>query len=78
MTQPKSRPPHFALFGNQLTELPAAYTRYLVNGLRETFDLPGTPIRLYLRSQGNENPWKERKFHTPSRLRKHKEKNTGQ
>ncbi|KAF0115948.1 MAG: GTP-binding protein [Rhodobacteraceae bacterium] len=59
-------------------ELPESYKRYLVNGLRDHFDMPGTPIRLYLRSQGNENPWKERKFNTPSRLRKHKEKNTGQ
>ena len=32
----------------------------------------------HLRSQGDQNPWKDRKFHTPSRLRKHKEKNTGQ
>ena len=59
MTQVKSRPPHFAIFGNQLAALPAAYTRYLVNGLRETFSLPGTPIRLSLR-QG-ENPYDKRK-----------------
>ncbi len=54
-TQVKSRPPHFALFGNQLNALPKSYTRYLVNGLRETFDLPGTPIRLSLRT--SENPF---------------------
>ena len=53
MTQVKARPPHFALFGNQLSDLPASYTRYLVNGLREAFDLPGTPIRLSLRSSAN-------------------------
>ncbi|GJE27999.1 ribosome biogenesis GTPase Der [Methylobacterium organophilum] len=52
-TQVKSRPPHFALFGNQLDALPKSYTRYLVNGLRETFDLPGTPIRLSLRTTKN-------------------------
>ncbi|MGU3667616.1 ribosome biogenesis GTPase Der [Methylobacterium sp. A49B] len=52
-TQVKSRPPHFALFGNQLNALPKSYTRYLVNGLRETFDLPGTPIRLSLRTSQN-------------------------
>ena len=45
MTQVKARPPHFALFGNQLDALPKSYTRYLVNGLRESFDLPGVPIR---------------------------------
>jgi GTPase len=53
MTQVKARPPHFAVFGNQLDALPKAYSRYLANGLRETFDLPGTPIRLSLRSGGN-------------------------
>ena len=47
MTQAKARPPTFALFGNQLDHLPESYTRYLVNNLRETFDLPGTPIRLH-------------------------------
>ena len=52
-TQVKSRPPHFALFGNQLDGLPKSYTRYLVNGLREAFTLPGTPIRLSLRTSKN-------------------------
>jgi GTP-binding protein len=52
-TQIKARPPHFALFGNQLEALPKSYTRYLVNGLRETFDLPGVPIRLSLRTGKN-------------------------
>ncbi|MBX9931460.1 MAG: ribosome biogenesis GTPase Der [Methylobacterium sp.] len=52
-TQVKARPPHFALFGNQLDGLPKSYTRYLVNNLREAFDLPGTPIRLSLRTSKN-------------------------
>ena len=55
MTQVKSRPPHFALFGNQLNDLPQSYTRYLVNTMREDFELPGVPIRLSLRTQ--ENPY---------------------
>ncbi|HRK24562.1 MAG TPA: ribosome biogenesis GTPase Der [Beijerinckiaceae bacterium] len=59
MTQPKSRPPYFALFGNQLGALPDAYKRYLVNGLRERFDLPGVPIRLSLRT--SDNPYAGRK-----------------
>lgn len=59
MTQVKSRPPHFALFGNQLGELPRSYTRYLVNGLRDTFNLKGTPIRLSLRS--GDNPYDKKK-----------------
>jgi len=57
MTQPKVRPPTFALFGNQLSALPDAYLRYLTNGLRETFGLKGTPIRLRLRS--GKNPYAE-------------------
>lgn len=55
ITQPKARPPSFVLFGNQLKDLPTSYQRFLVNGLRESFDLPGVPIRLSLR-QG-ENPY---------------------
>ncbi len=58
MTQAKARPPTFVLFGNQLNDLPRAYTRYLVNGLRETFKLPGTPIRLNLKN--SDNPYAER------------------
>jgi GTP-binding protein len=53
MTQPKSRPPTFVLFGSRTSALPDAYLRYLVNGLRERFDLPGTPIRLALRTKSN-------------------------
>ena len=37
--------------------MPEDYQRYLVNSLRETFDLPGTPIRLELR--GTKNPFVE-------------------
>jgi GTPase len=57
MTQVKSRPPHFALFGNQLDNLPQSYVRYLVNHMREDFDLPGVPIRLSLRT--SENPFEK-------------------
>jgi len=53
MTQVKSRPPHFAFFGNQLEALPKSYARYLVNALREAFDLPGVPIRVSLRTGKN-------------------------
>ncbi|GGK22766.1 ribosome biogenesis GTPase Der [Salinarimonas ramus] len=48
-TQVKARPPHFSFFGNQLHALPKSYTRYLVNSLRDNFDLPGVPIRYSLR-----------------------------
>lgn len=58
MTQAKARPPTFILFGTRAELLPEDYQRYLVNGLRETFDLPGTPIRLLLR--GTRNPFAEK------------------
>ncbi len=53
MTQIKSRPPTFALFGNQLDALPEDYGRYLTNGLRENFGLKGTPLRLTMRNTRN-------------------------
>jgi len=53
MTQPKARPPTFVLFGNQLDDLPTSYERYLVNGIRETFDFPGVPIRLTKKQSQN-------------------------
>jgi GTPase len=56
MTQPKARPPFFVLFGNSVEHIPESYKRYLVNGLRETFGLIGVPIRLSMRS-GGENPY---------------------
>jgi GTP-binding protein len=59
LTQPKSRPPTFVLFASRTDALPDDYRRYLVNGLREAFDLPGTPIRLTLREK--RNPYAKRK-----------------
>jgi GTP-binding protein len=57
-TQAKARPPTFVLFGTRAERLPEDYQRYLVNSLREAFDLPGTPIRIQLR--GTKNPFAER------------------
>ena len=71
MTQVKTRPPGFVVMCSRPDEVPDSYRRYLVNGLREHFQMPGTPIRLFFRNQGEKNPYKDRKFHTPSRLRKH-------
>ena len=53
MTQAKTRPPTFAAFCSQPEELPDAYSRYLINGLREDFDLWGIPLRLNLRKGKN-------------------------
>lgn len=55
MTQAKSRPPSFVLFCSRPDALPTAYQRYIVNGIRETFGIQGTPIRLWVR--GGENPF---------------------
>ena len=57
ITQPKARPPTFVAFGTRAERIPEDYQRYLINGLRESFDLPGTPIRLQLR--GTRNPYAE-------------------
>ena len=53
MTQVKTRPPTFVIFSNLPDDLPDAYARYLQNGLREHFDLPGVPLRILLRKQDN-------------------------
>ncbi|MCJ7874577.1 ribosome biogenesis GTPase Der [Marinovum sp. 2_MG-2023] len=71
MTQVKTRPPGFVVMCSHPDKMPDSYTRYLVNGLRDDFDMPGTPIRMTLRGQGDKNPYKGKKKSTPSRLRKH-------
>ena len=53
MTQANIRPPTFALFASKPGDLPDSYRRYLVNMLRESFDLPGVPIRMMLRKGKN-------------------------
>lgn len=71
MTQAKTRPPGFVVMCSHPEKLPESYSRYLVNGLRLDFDMPGTPIRLHMRSQADKNPYKGRKKAKPSKLRKH-------
>jgi GTP-binding protein len=53
LAQTKTRPPTFVLLASRAESLPDAYKRYLVNGLRESFDLPGVPIRLTVRQGAN-------------------------
>ncbi len=53
ITEIKSRPPTFALFVNKPAALRDSYLRYLVNGLRDAFELPGVPIRLVTRKGKN-------------------------
>jgi GTPase len=73
-TQVKTRPPAFVVMTSHPESVPESYSRYLVNGLRVDFDMPGTPIRLTLRDQGQNNPFKGRKKAQPSRLTKHLKK----
>ncbi|MDA4844888.1 ribosome biogenesis GTPase Der [Hoeflea poritis] len=59
MTQIKARPPGFVISCSRPEALPASYTRYLTNGLREDFDLPGVPVRVSYRK--GDNPYAPRK-----------------
>ena len=70
-TQAKTRPPGFVVMASFPEKLPESYKRYLVNGLRADFKMPGTPIRLTFRSQSDKNPYKGKKKAGPSKLRKH-------
>jgi len=58
ITQAKARPPTFIIFGTRAEQTPEDYRRYLVNGLRDSFDLPGTPVRLQFR--GSKNPYEDK------------------
>ena len=59
ITQAKARPPSFVIFCTRADAVPEQYLRYLTNGLRDRFDLPGTPIRITLREK--KNPYAGRK-----------------
>jgi GTP-binding protein len=53
ISQIKTAPPTFVLFGNQMGELPTSYRRYLLNRLRKRFSMEGVVIRLLCRSSDN-------------------------
>jgi GTPase len=53
VTQAKARPPSFILFCSRADAVPQSYLRYLVNSMREFFELPGTPVRIMLREKAN-------------------------
>jgi len=53
ITQAKTRPPGFVLFGTRLDLLPASYQRYLINGIRRELGFEAVPVRLTLRSPKN-------------------------
>ncbi|MEM8637160.1 MAG: ribosome biogenesis GTPase Der, partial [Pseudomonadota bacterium] len=53
MAQIKARPPTFVLIASRGNQMPEQYKRYLVNGIREAFDMTGTPVRLFVRKSAN-------------------------
>ena len=53
ITQAKTRPPTFVVFASRPEGLPESYNRYLINALRDDFDLPGIPIRLHTKKGKN-------------------------
>ncbi|MCX8996634.1 ribosome biogenesis GTPase Der [Rhizobiaceae bacterium BDR2-2] len=59
MTQVKARPPAFMISCTRADALPESYTRYLINGLRNDFDMPGVPIRIHFRA--SENPFENKR-----------------
>ncbi|MEK1931911.1 MAG: ribosome biogenesis GTPase Der, partial [Pararhizobium sp.] len=59
MTQVKARPPGFMISCTRPDAVPESYIRYLTNGLRNDFQMPGVPIRIHLRA--SENPFENRK-----------------
>lgn len=59
MTQVKARPPAFMISCTRPDALPESYVRYLTNGLRADFDMPGVPIRIHFKA--GENPFEGRK-----------------
>ena len=65
MAQTKARPPTFVLFASRATQMPDHYRRYLINALRESFDLRGVPMRLTVKSGAN--PYAEGGDKAPAR-----------
>lgn len=57
MTQIKTRPPTFAVWASKPMDIPDSYKRYIVNGLREDYDIPGVPVRITFRA--SKNPYAE-------------------
>ena len=53
ITQVKSRPPSFVIFGSRVDQLPTSYERYLLNSMRRDLDLGPVPLRLTMRATKN-------------------------
>ncbi|MDB5457886.1 MAG: small GTP-binding protein [Caulobacter sp.] len=74
MAQIKARPPTFVLFSSRADQMPEQYRRYLVNSLRESFDLPGVPLRITLKSGANPYADGEAKGHSGRGKREYERK----
>lgn len=72
MTQVKARPPAFMISCTRSDALPESYVRFLTNGLREDFTMPGVPIRIHFRS--SENPFENKRPKNPAAGKRKKEK----
>ena len=57
ITQARTRPPTFVVFGSRTDALPGSYERYLVNGMRKELGFQGVPVRLNFRN--SRNPYDE-------------------
>jgi GTPase len=53
VTQIKTRPPSFVIFGTRVDQLPESYRRYLINGIRRELGFGAVPVRLSLRAPKN-------------------------
>jgi len=58
ITQAKTRPPSFVIFGTRVDALPESYRRYLINGIRRELGFGGVPVRLIIRAP--ENPYHDK------------------
>jgi GTP-binding protein len=56
MAQTKARPPTFVLFATRAAQLPDSYRRYLINSIRQSFDMPGVPIRVTVKANSGSDP----------------------
>ncbi len=59
MTQVKARPPAFMVSCTRPEAIPESYIRYMINGLRNDFQMPGVPIRIHFKA--SDNPFENRR-----------------
>jgi len=60
-------PPRIVIHGNQTASVPEAYTRYLANLFRKTYDLFATPVAIEYRTDANPYAQERRAARAPQR-----------